>query len=135
MEAENPPPNVSRRVRNISSDSDPAFRQLKRWLQECDSTHKCSLLFPDPPLPTRVLQVFASDRSVALVETRGQQGKYVALSHSWGRSPRLKATKSNLDALKSGIDISILPKTFQDAIRITKALGIKYLWIGMSSFL
>jgi hypothetical protein len=45
------------------------------------------------------------------------------------------ATKSNLDDLKYGIDVSTLPKTFQDAIRITKVLGIIYLWIGMSHFL
>lgn len=82
-----------------------------------------------------MLHVFASDRSVALLETRGQRGRYAALSHSWGRSPLLKATKFNLDDLKDGIAISFLPKTFQDAIRITKALGISYLWIGMSSFL
>jgi hypothetical protein len=97
--------------------------------------HECSSSFLNSALPTRVLQILASDGSVALLETRGQRGKYVALSHSWGRSPRLMATKSNLDDLMHGINLSTLPKTFQDAIRVTKVLGIRYLWIGMSSFL
>jgi hypothetical protein len=36
----------------------------------------------NPSLPTRVLDVLAPDRSVALLETRGQRGRYMALSHS-----------------------------------------------------
>src|ERR1035438_4065670 len=59
----------SRRVRNISSDSDPAFRQLERWLQECDSTHKCSPSFLNPALPTRVLHV-RSDHGVCATSAR-----------------------------------------------------------------
>jgi hypothetical protein len=65
-----------------------------------------------------------------LVETGGQKGRYTALSHSWGKSARLMATKSNVDDLKQGIALSSLPRTFQDAIRVTRKLGIKYLWIG-----
>lgn len=38
--------------------------------------------------------------------------------------------RSTADSLESGIDISQLPKTFQDAISVTKdRLGISYLWI------
>jgi hypothetical protein len=103
-------------------------------MQDCISSHRCRPPPLNPTLPTRVLDVFASDHSIALFETRGQQGKYVALSHSWGKSSRLMATKDTLEDLKDGIAMSFLPKTFQDAIIITKRLGVKYLWIGMSSF-
>lgn len=100
-------------------------------MEDCRTKHKCRPPLLNPTLPTRVLDVFASDRTVALLETRGQRGKYVALSHSWGKSPRLMATKATVEDMEDGIAISFLPKTFQDAIQITKRLGIRYLWIGM----
>jgi hypothetical protein len=39
------------------------------------------------------------------------------------------ATRESAEDLKEGIAISFLPKTFQDAIKITRRLGIRYLWI------
>jgi len=100
-------------------------------MEDCRNKHKCRPPLVNPNLPTRVLDVFASDHTVALLETRGQRGKYIALSHSWGTSPRLMATKATVEHLEDGIAIPFLPKSFQDAIQITKRLGIKYLWIGM----
>ena len=31
--------------------------------------------------------------------------------------------------LYNGISVSMLPKTFQDAVYVTRILGIRYLWI------
>ena len=61
--------------------------------------------------------------------SNGSRGRYVAFSHSWGTSPRLTATSETLEDLQEGIATSFLPKTFRDAITITKKLGIRYLWI------
>ncbi|KAH8598575.1 heterokaryon incompatibility protein-domain-containing protein, partial [Bisporella sp. PMI_857] len=80
-------------------------------------------------LPTRVLDVFASDGFVKHFESRGQRGRYTALSHSWGKSPRLTARRSNIEDLKCGIALSSLPRTFKDAIQITQRLQIRYIWI------
>ncbi|PTD12320.1 2,4-dichlorophenol 6-monooxygenase [Fusarium culmorum] len=56
--------------------------------------------------------------------------RYVCLSHCWGgtRSKYL-TTRENISANESRIPLLELPKTFQDAFYITKALGIRYLWI------
>lgn len=55
---------------------------------------------------------------------------YVALSHCWGVSRAMpKTTQANLQSNLESIRISELPATFRDAILLTKALGIKYLWI------
>ncbi|KAF2182126.1 HET-domain-containing protein, partial [Zopfia rhizophila CBS 207.26] len=101
----------------------------RSWIHDCTNTHKCDSPAPDTALPSRVLDVLVSDSVVALVESRGRRGRYIALSHSWGRSPRMMAKKSTLGELKGGIAISALPKTFRDAIRVTRALGIRHLWI------
>src|SRR5271170_8055968 len=41
----------------------------------------------------------------------------------------LKSTRDTLKAHFAGIPWSSLPETFQDAITITRKLGIQYLWI------
>jgi Heterokaryon incompatibility protein (HET) len=56
----------------------------------------------------------------------------VALSHRWG-SPQQHAKfctyKSNIEEFKRGIDVKLLPKTFQDAVHVTRGLGLQRLWI------
>jgi hypothetical protein len=53
----------------------------------------------------------------------------MALSHCWGSAQTFVTTKSTLAARKSGINFGDLPKTFQDAIVVTRMLGVQYLWI------
>ncbi|KAI2601959.1 HET-domain-containing protein [Hypoxylon sp. NC1633] len=118
------------RLREINSDSDIAFDRLERWLKDCALNHMhCKPAQLNPLLPTRVIDVTSSDRGVVLLETGDQRGRYVTLSHCWGTSSRLMATKESMVDLKQGIAVSYLPKTFQDAIKLTRRLGIKYLWI------
>jgi hypothetical protein len=55
---------------------------------------------------------------------------YCALSHCWGRASDILILKtSNIEELMVKIDSAALAKSFQDAITITHALGIEYLWI------
>ncbi len=54
---------------------------------------------------------------------------YVALSYCWGREQRQKTTKTNLEEQQQNIAYDILPKTLQDAIKVTANLGYKYVWI------
>jgi hypothetical protein len=63
------------------------------------------------------------------MESQGQRARYIALSHSWGKSHRLTLTKLNLSTLKAGIEMTEIPQTFKDAIIICRTLKIKYLWI------
>lgn len=55
---------------------------------------------------------------------------YIALSHCWGKGEGiLTTTTSTIEERRREITWSSLPKTFQDAISITRALEIEYLWI------
>jgi hypothetical protein len=84
-------------------------------------------------MPTRLLDIKVSSGKYAikLVETKDWVGKapYVTISHCWGKSPIAKTTDSTLDKMKDGVDWSILPQTFKDAIAVTHLLGYRYLWI------
>ena len=56
----------------------------------------------------------------------------MTLSHCWGepdgpRPPKL--TNANFDSMRKCIPLEVLPRTFKDAIQITRNLGVGYLWI------
>jgi hypothetical protein len=84
-------------------------------------------------LPTRVLDVGTLNVHPRLYVTTGEAAKYVALSHRWpspeSNSRRLITTRRTLSAKCSSIPLDDFPKTFLDAVKMTRALGIQYLWI------
>ena len=56
----------------------------------------------------------------------------MTLSHCWGerdgpRPPKL--TNANIDAMRNRIPMEDLPRTFRDAIQLSRSLGICFLWI------
>ena len=53
----------------------------------------------------------------------------MALSHCWGSSPSFTTTKATRKERSRGVDLPDLPQNFQDAIIITRKLGIPYIWI------
>lgn len=55
---------------------------------------------------------------------------YIALSHCWGvGNLPMKTTKGNFQSHLHSLDFNYMPKTFKDAIIITRKLMIQYLWI------
>jgi hypothetical protein len=104
------------------------FLKLTReWIETCVTDHPFCYLPSDISLPSRVLDVGGC---VRLIETRGALGEYVALSHCWGSEGGvLKTTTTNIEHHIQGIAWASLPPTFQDAITITRGLGIRFLWI------
>lgn len=90
----------------------------------------------DPP--SRLIYVAGPDREkVYLKTTRTLRDKdipsdsitYLTLSHCWGKSDLLSLTKSTFGDLTYGIALTNLPKTFRDAVQVTRKLGFGYLWI------
>jgi hypothetical protein len=78
-------------------------------------------------LPKRVLQIDNSE--LRLVETKGMSGKYIALSHCWGKELTFVTTRETLGKRMEDIQLEELPQTFRDAVEVTRALGLRYLWI------
>jgi hypothetical protein len=62
-------------------------------------------------------------------EKARMQAIYATLSHCWGKADFIQTTKETLDQRKQGIKWADLPRTFQDAIEIVRALNIQFLWI------
>ncbi|KAF5666068.1 heterokaryon incompatibility protein [Fusarium heterosporum] len=60
----------------------------------------------------------------------GESVPYVALSHCWGSSGiKFKTTKLTIKDYRQAISFEDLPMNFQDAVVITRSIGIRYLWI------
>ncbi|KAF8962319.1 heterokaryon incompatibility protein-domain-containing protein, partial [Flammula alnicola] len=103
------------------------------WLQDCDENHRlCQTARTTDQqgelLPRRVLDL--SGAQIRLIETtQGQRGRYVALSHCWGKEQLLTTTQATIAERMCGIAVEQMPKTFQDAIAITRGLGLRYIWI------
>jgi hypothetical protein len=98
------------------------------------SFHKTCVSTKRGTLPTRVLQIIGEIEppSVRLIETRGiMAAQYCALSHCWGPVDKqpLRTTLANYPCRLGGIANELLPKTFREAIVLTRSLNIEYLWI------
>ena len=55
--------------------------------------------------------------------------KYNTLSYCWGVSQPVTLSTTNIDRFLKGIAIEELPRTIADAIVVTRAMGVPYLWI------
>jgi hypothetical protein len=105
---------------------------LREWIKNCDTNHRsCSTLVSQ--LPTRIIDVGeAGIREPCLkISSPGEAAYYTALSHCWGSSPSavVSTTAATIDRHRQQLPLSVLPKTFRDAIAITRSLGIQFLWI------
>lgn len=109
------------------------FELIGDWLRNCDKLHQCRPT--NRFLPTRVIDVGQSDNlSTIKLHSRYacEAQKYVALSHRWGTGDAWKQAcllRSNIQDRHLGFDTRKLPKAFQDAITVTQALRIRFLWI------
>ncbi|EXL72210.1 hypothetical protein FOPG_12159 [Fusarium oxysporum f. sp. conglutinans race 2 54008] len=87
-------------------------------------------------MPTRPIDVGSVAQSTArLVETKdlseeNKKRPYVILSYCWGSgNDPARTTSRNLRERHNKIECDTLPKTIQDAIRITRLMKIQYLWV------
>ncbi|TLD28613.1 hypothetical protein PspLS_04269 [Pyricularia sp. CBS 133598] len=108
----------------------PSF--LGRSMERCGREHpECVAATRAACLPTRVLDlgVAKGKDQVRLYVSSGEEARFTALSYCWGGKVPITTTKATLEERCRGILDSSLPATFQDAIAVTRELGVRYLWI------
>lgn len=124
----------------------------KNWFKECRTAHaECRVRsrfvptrlldvgLPEGPndVNTRLLDVASPEGSkdLKLIDTRrsGIHGntyiEYATLSHCWGKTKHITTESSTRKKREAGITFSELNRTFQDAVLVTRALELRYLWI------
>jgi hypothetical protein len=119
------------RVNAIESISSTEMIDIEGWLKTCTEHHSCWNSATKDYLPPRLLDC-RTDRLVlreaAQIDLKGDT-KYLTLSHCWGKGPKIILRSDNMNEFYGGIDHSLLPPTFRDAVEIAKKLKIPYLWI------
>ncbi|TFK49478.1 HET-domain-containing protein [Heliocybe sulcata] len=119
------------RDRILDVGSTRSMLLAQRCIDNCTDTHdRCMQSLDPPPLvPTRLIDCADNGRP-HLVESRsGMHGTYAALSYVWGEPQPHSTVLTNLTPYLDFIDPQQLPKTILDAIRTTRALGLRYLWV------
>lgn len=120
------------------AESPTHFALLRAWLRWCDRSHNCMKhnAKSKEALPSRLLDIGNPDLDILRLffPEKKQEIKYVAFSHCWGRlteenKRQFCTTNDNVKERQKYFTLSELPKTFRDAIRVTRELGIQYLWI------
>lgn len=121
---------------------------VRNWFAECKTTHaECKIKSRFVPtrlldvastnIPTRVLDIASREVSqdLKLIDTRkcrlrsDTNLEYATLSHCWGQTKHITTEIDTRKKREAGIAFSELNRTFRDAVLVTRALGLEYLWI------
>lgn len=107
---------------------------LKKWYNTCLDEHGSTCDQPSWLVPGRVWP-----KSFRLIDVRQRciayapsPCTYFALSYVWGQEQNpLQITKQNLATLQvpTALDSQSLPQTIEDALWLTSAMGVDYLWV------
>lgn len=119
---------VSTRRRTDSLREMTFSEPILTWLSKCDIEHQCG---GETTLPSRILDVRMTDKCggmICLYESNGEIAPYACLSYCWGNASPLRTTKDTYAGRHRGISFESLPAAFQDAVTVTRTLGIRYLW-------
>jgi len=112
------------------------FRLMRWWMQECAERHghMCSAdaASPAPSFgEIRVVDVVAD--CVVWRDPAADHCRFLALSYCWGRPgvEPLRLLRENKDSLQEPgcLETLDVPRTIRDAMKSTKELGIRYLWV------
>ncbi len=128
-------PNERRRLYAFNGSLD--IELVISWINKCEDVHG-SLCCPTELDNTEGLTVIDVDSRAIVPYPHGE--RYVALSYVWGSDqstqslgsrPRPVRLSDNAGQGYAQVLPSKTPQTFEDAIRVTKELGVRYLWIDL----
>jgi hypothetical protein len=119
------------------------YKILSRWLEDCDVKHPgCRRNSGPTRIPTRLIDVGQGGEQATTVylrvttkwnEDQSKSIRYIALSYPWGSDNKndhfCTTTTNTADRLLNGIPVNRLPSTFKHAVKVTRELGVQYLWI------
>ncbi|KAH7074856.1 heterokaryon incompatibility protein-domain-containing protein [Paraphoma chrysanthemicola] len=132
---DNPPLEVNE-SRWGNTGSNESWSLAMTWMKDCLEFHdRCNEgRSTISSYPTRLLDIGDHKEDecnlrLVLSASTPISGPYCTLSHCWGQGSFIQLNRHTADLLYSGIALDQLPKTFKEAIIITKRLGVQYIWI------
>lgn len=121
---------IVERVLPGDTSSLQSLETVKKWIRTCHQEHNCMPVL-EAKLPKRLLDVRKGRIRLHETTAHDQGLKYACLSHCWGYPPTaiLRTTPSSLVSYQQSISYGKMPRTFRDAVSMTRKLGIAFLWI------
>ena len=101
-------------------------------MRTCNEIHSDCRAQKKPVLPTRVLDISVGDHfsNPRLLISNGQAARYACLSYCWGPGAQpISLTSETLPGYTENIPLTRIPQSIQDAIFVSRKLGLRYLWI------
>lgn len=107
------------------------IERVREWIKECERDHKNCVSSHQIWYPTRLLDLGNPGATMKLIIAKeaSPTRPYMTLSHRWGTHVYEQLTSQSESRFKMSIDISTLPRVFQDAVDMTRKLNVRYLWI------
>ncbi|KAK3392488.1 putative heterokaryon incompatibility protein [Sordaria brevicollis] len=121
----------------LSTVGDASWKQALKWMENCRSHTLCKAAQnPNSQViwPARLIAVgITGETHVRICETKEPgfvEEPYLTLSHCWGtKGVPTRLLTENYATFLNGFQLSQLPKTFRDAIEITRRMNFRFIWI------
>ncbi|KAK3489621.1 heterokaryon incompatibility protein-domain-containing protein [Neurospora crassa] len=121
----------------LTTAGDASWNQVLKWIENCRSHPLCNPVQTanaQVKWPARLVAVGSvGDAQVRICETSRLgfvERSYMTLSHCWGKNGvPTRLMEENYATFLNGIQLGELPKTFRDAIDVTRRLNIPFIWI------
>jgi len=114
----------------VAKTTGEALKAVKDVLWTCIKHHTPCHGGKPTTLPSRVIDVGNSQDDIRVFEPKGAEGIYFTLSYCWGnKGEEAKTTRANIRRRLQKLPHNELSKTHQDAVYITRQMGVRYLWI------
>ncbi|RYP07637.1 hypothetical protein DL764_002374 [Monosporascus ibericus] len=125
---------VSTRPLALQPSSQENFSRIRQYLVDCfrrEGIHADCEASSAEKVPTRLLKIHALSQGVygVRIDCAADPVTYAAPSYCWGGEQVHKTTTENLPRYSLNVQWETLPKTIQDAVKVTAALDIEYLWV------
>ncbi|ETS78056.1 hypothetical protein PFICI_10118 [Pestalotiopsis fici W106-1] len=101
--------------------------RLRQWLHICEETHHST----ENSLESHMVSLRVIDTDEFRVREVDAPFRYACLSYVWGDGSQVQYTTTTRDGLEAlnGLREVSLPPTIQDAIKVVKEAGLRYLWV------
>ncbi|KAH8807653.1 heterokaryon incompatibility protein-domain-containing protein [Xylogone sp. PMI_703] len=125
--------------RNIDTNplSNACVKIFEDWIRNCRTSHPNCLPPQEMKLPSRLVDMGERQSShLKIINVHGlpllskkERLKYAALTHCWGGYISQSTTTANVKEREARLLEEDLPPSFRDAVRVARALNIRYIWI------
>jgi hypothetical protein len=110
------------------AESEASMSVMKKWISDCCTFHQHASPKRNSN-PTRLIKLGRYEDDGARLYSPKHPVVFTALSYRWGLGKQSGTTKDNVTKRYQELNTSDFPKTLQDAIHITRRLGLEYIWI------